>query len=220
MAENGFFKTVFRGFRKEDVLNYIESLHTEHCEELSGLQEDVATLTGQKQALENEMVSLRALAEQTETAKADLAQAEQRLQEMQAQTANLQQKLADTENRLQACAQVQNENAVLKEQLEAQKAQLERFEKMFGDSSDAVAFVRQGVCARMEESRRRTERVVSDAEQLTMQLSAELEKLRARTAAIRNEAVAAGEQDAQALNEWFSQFDKRVSADTEKHFFR
>ncbi len=220
MAENGFFKTVFRGFKKEDVLDYIESLHTTHCEEVNSLQEELTALRSEKDALENEAVSLRERAAQTDAAQAALQDATARLDAANEQTAALRQKVADAEIRLQECARLKDENVLLQGQLQLQQGELDAFKKMFGDSRDAVAFVKKNVHARMDDSRKQTERALSEVEQVTAQISAELEKLRVRTAAIHNDAIAAHEKDAAALAEWFHQFDSRVSKDTERHFFR
>ncbi len=220
MAKNGFFKTVFRGFKKEDVLDYIESLHTTHCEEVNTLQEELSVLRGEKDALENEAASLRERAAQADAAQAALTDATARLDAANEQAAALREKFADAERRLQECARLQDENVLLKGQLQLQQGELDTFKKMFEHSRDAVAFVKKNVNARMDESRKQTERALSEVQQVTAQLSTELEKLRVRTAAIQNDAIAAHEKDAAALAEWFHQFDNRVSSDTDRHFFR
>ena len=220
MAENGFFGTAFRGFRKEDVLNYIDNLNTAHCEEVAALTQQAADLkndnerlAAQLPALQTEVEQLRVRAEQAErfeTALAEATEVNAKLSE-QLEAANTLASKADAYER---------ELETLREQVSAQQASLDTYKKMFGDSCDAVSFVREHVDARMQESRRRTEQTISEVEQVAARLSAELETLRSRTAAIRNETVLANEKDAAALATWFQQFDKAVPARTESHFFR
>ncbi len=227
MAENGFFATAFRGFRKEDVLNYIDSLNTAHFEELSAAQQETEILREQKNALEEklpaleqEVAVLREKAAVAEETQKTLETTKQHLSVVEEENRQMGIKLAATEEAVSRCDRLQNENEILKQQLNAQQTELDTFERMFGESRDATAFVRENVRARIQESQRRTERTLSEVEQMTVKLTAELEELRSRTAAIRSETAAANEKDAAALSAWFQQFDKKVTSDTDTHFFR
>ena len=60
MAENGFFRTAFRGFHKTDVLNYIDSLHTTHCEEMATVEMQCAELRDQNEELRAQLPELTA----------------------------------------------------------------------------------------------------------------------------------------------------------------
>ncbi len=220
MAENGFFATAFRGFRKEDVLTYIDSLNAEHYEELSALQQEVATLkeeneklTADVPAMQAELETLRADAAEVETLRASLAETEQR-------AAVLESKVSELEPRAAEATRLSNENAVQAEQLAAQQQQLATFEAMFGKSKDAVGFIRENVTARMQEGRAKTDKVLSAAEQTTAKLAEELDAMRARLAAARAEANAAAANDAQTLDKWLSQFENAASSGADGQFFR
>lgn len=227
MAENGFFGTAFRGFRKEDVLNYIDALNTAHCEETAALTQEAADLRKENESLqqklptlEKEVESLRVQTVKVTELSRALEDARQRLVAFEEEKRQLTEKLAVAENTAAQCTRLQNENTVLNEQLAAQQISLDTYEKMFGESRDAAAFVRNNVDACIQESRRRTERTLSEVEKMAARMTVELEELRSRTAAIRSETAAADEKDAAALSAWFQQFDKKVSRDTDTHFFR
>lgn len=227
MAENGFFATAFRGFKKEDVLTYIDSLNAEHCEELSALQQEVAALKEQNEklsadvpAMQAELETVRAAAAEAETLRTTLEQTEQRAAALEDEKRVLESKVADLEPRAAEAARLTNENAVQAEQLAAQQQQLANFEAMFGKSKDAVAFMRENLTARMQENRAKTDKVLSAAEHTTEKLAEELDAMRARLAAARAEANAAAANDAQTLDAWLSQFDNAAPAGSDGHFFR
>lgn len=223
MAENGFFATSFRGFKKEDVLNYIDSLNASHCEELAALQETVARLQGELEAfsaLQTEVEGLRQQAAQLDGVKGALSEKEQQCEGLTAQVDALTAKLAAAEETAALCTRLQNETAVLQEQLASQQQQLDTYEKMFGDSKNAAQYVRDHVTVRVQNAAKRTDQALSAVEQMTESLTAQLNRLREETAAIRRDAQLAEQQDTEALSQWFLQFDQMVSDDTQDHFFR
>lgn len=227
MAENGIFATAFRGFRKEDVLNYIDSLNTAHRQETADLQAQVETLSAQTAqaqqelpALREEVVTLRTAAEkltQTETA---LQEITRQLQALQEENCRLIEKLQVAEEAAATVPHLQNETAVQKQQLDEQQAQLDTYERMFTDSADAVTFVRDNVTEHIRAAEKRTETALSGIEKLTADLATQLQALREQTAAMRSEVNGASTQDEQALREWFAQFEQQKAANPNAHFFR
>lgn len=220
MAENGFFKTAFRGFRKEDVLNYIDSLNAEHCEETEALQTEKTQLAAQLSVLQQQLPALQEQADAAAQLQQALEQAEGRLALLEQENDALTAKLSAAEAEAARLAHLPAENEAIKQQLEAQSAQLLVFEKLFGDSRDAASYVRENVTAKLSEGRRRTEKTLTAVEQLTSRLENELEQLRRETAAVRSAMLTADSEDAAALSAWFEQFDKKVPTGTDSHFFR
>lgn len=227
MAENGFFRTAFRGFKKQDVLEYIDSLNAAHCDEMAALTQELATsrkerdlLAEKLPVLQQEVAALKAEAESGVQAKNALEDASRRLAVLEDENRQQKEKLETLSEKAAICTRLENETAVLKQQLSAQQTQLGDYEKLFGESRHAVSFVRENVQTRMQENNRRTERTLTEIEQLTARMTAQLEELRSRTAAVRNEVSLANEKDAAALSDWFAQFDKKVETSTDVHFFR
>lgn len=223
VAENGFFATSFRGFKKEDVLNYIDSLNASHCEELAALQQTVTELQGQVEsltALQQENDTLRAQVAEMETVKTALAEKQGQCDDLSGQLETLKGKLAAAEETASRCVHLQNETAVLKEQLAAQQEQLNTYEKMFGETKSAAEYVQDHVTVRIQNAAKRTDDALSAVEQMTASLTAQLDRLREETAAIRQDARLAEQQDTEALKEWFRQFENTASNDAENHFFR
>ncbi len=222
MKENGFFGTAFRGFRKEDVLHYIDELNAAHCEELSSLQHQLVALKEENtalQGLKEEIETLRAQAEQAEALRAELETAQQKAAVVQADKDALQVRLTNAEQKAAMCAHLQNENAVLQKQLDAQAEQLATYEKMFGDSKQAVDFIKEDYTARMQETHRQTQDVLTEMEKITAQLATELERVREKAAAVRAQAVKDATEDENALNSWLEQFAKAAPRGADTHFF-
>ena len=227
MAENGFFATAFRGFKKEDVLTYIDSLNAEHFEELSALQQEVATLKEENEklsadvpAMKAELETLRVQAAKAEALRTALEQAEQRAVALEDEKRTLENKVAELEPRAAEATRLTNENAVQAEQLASQQQQLAHFEAMFGKSKDTAAFMRENLTARMQENRAKTDKVLAAAERTTEKLAEELDAMRARLAAARAEADATAASDVETLDTWLSQFDNAAPSGTDGHFFR
>ena len=65
MAEQGMFKTALRGFRKEDVLSYIDGIMAEHTVQLKA---QVAELSEQVEALKVQVAEITAQCEQVQGA--------------------------------------------------------------------------------------------------------------------------------------------------------
>lgn len=227
MAENGFFATAFRGFKKEDVLTYIDSLNAEHYEELTALQQEVTALKEENEkltvdvpAMQAELETLRTAVAQAEKQQAALEEAQQRISTLENEKGVLESKVAELEPRAAEATRLTNENAVQAEQLAAQQEQLAGFEAMFGKSKDAAAFMRENLTARMQEGRAKTDKVLAEAERTTEKLVEELDAMRARLATARAQANAAAESDAQAIDTWLSQFGNAAPSGTDGHFFR
>lgn len=227
MAENGFFRTTLRGFHKTDVLNYIDSLHTAHCEELATLEMQGAELREQNEAL-------RARLSESEAAHAELCDVRKKLEETQKSLEYASRRLtvAEEENRqlkakletVQATAErngrLQTEVAIQKQQLDAQQEQLTVYEKLFGESKDAATYVQRTVSTKLQTVRDRTEESLGTVERMAAQLEADLRQMREKTAAIREEILASARADEQELSDWLCKFEQQAPTGTDSHFFR
>lgn len=226
MEENGFFGTAFRGFRKEDVLNYIDTLNASHCEEITALQQQNAALQQRNGELETalpplqkELEALRGNAAELERVQKALEIATQRLTVLEEENRQQRDKLQNVAAMEQQLGHLKNETAVQQQQLAEQQQQLSDFEQLFGDSRDAATFVKDKFAARLQSAEKRTADTVSAVEKMTDALSTQLQQLREQTAAIRNSSAAASAADEQEIQAWLARMDADTPpADT--HFFR
>ena len=227
MAENGFFRTAFRGFQKTDVLNYIDSLHTTHCEEMETMETQCAELRSQNEELhaqlpelQAQLERLRGVEEKLEATAKSLEYSSQRLTIAEEENRQLKAKLAAAEATAEKYNRLQTEVAIQKQQLGAQQEQLNEYENLFGASKDVVSYVHGTVSVKLEAARKRTEETLSAVEQKAAQLEAELQQMREKTAAIRAEVTASSKADEQELLEWFRKLDTGTPAGADSHFFR
>lgn len=227
VTNDGFFGTAFRGFRKTDVLEYIDALNAAHCEELAAMQQQLAALSEEHDALqkkhaalEEEAVALREQEKELVGVREALTTATGQIAVLTEQTREQKEKL----NALQATATQVNvlraETAVQKQQLTEQGERLDFFEKMFGDSRDAASYVRKTVKTQLTQERQRTEEVLSATERMAAQLTEQLETLRRETAAIRQRTAVGAAADEKQLNTWLQQFENRPQKTDDVHFFR
>ena len=129
MAENGLFKTAMRGFRKEDVLAYIDGLMATQSQQEEAFQAELDTL---KQQLAEATVQQEAIRE-NEALSAEVERLKGQVTELNSQLA---QAMAQLEQAQTDSTAVQARDAELAEQLEQahqatsalweEKAQLER----------------------------------------------------------------------------------------------
>ena len=97
MAEQGLFKTAMRGFRKEDVLSYIDGMLAERTaqetllnEQIQRLEEELAQARVQQEAVaENERLIAQAaqLTQQVEELTAQVGELTMQLEQVQGVTA-------------------------------------------------------------------------------------------------------------------------------------
>ena len=115
MAEQGLFKTAMRGFRKEDVLNYIDELLAAQSAEREGWESRLEALTKE---LAEANVQKEAVLE-NETLKARLEVLEQQLSDAAEQVTALSLRLETAEAANQAASE--NESAIAGELEEARQ---------------------------------------------------------------------------------------------------
>lgn len=116
MAQNGMFRNAFRGFNKQDVLQYIDEITAAWDEERKALE---------KRAEEAEAASTAAQAAAQAAAEEAAAAVEQQ-QAVEAQLAEVQQQLDDTKNDLAVAATTIEEIATQLEEAQRRTAQVER----------------------------------------------------------------------------------------------
>lgn len=116
MAQNGMFRNAFRGFNKQDVLQYIDEITAAWDEERKALE---------KRAEEAEAASTAAQAA-AQAAADEAAAAVEQQQAVEAQLAEVQQKLTDSAADLTVAATTIEELATQLEDAQRRIAQLER----------------------------------------------------------------------------------------------
>ena len=135
MAENQSFRTAFRGFNREDVVNYIEYINNRYQAELSRLRTENQTLREARQS-QPDADRIQALEEELSQTKQELEQAKQNLTKAkQADTASTEAELAiyrraertermARERAVQLCGQAGNALAAARESLTQAEEQL------------------------------------------------------------------------------------------------
>ncbi|MBQ7088036.1 MAG: hypothetical protein IJN04_00115 [Clostridia bacterium] len=116
MAQNGMFRNAFRGFNKQDVLQYIDDITAGWAEERTALEQKA------NDAVEAQEQAQAAAAEAQEQAQA----AVQAQQEAQEQAAEMQDKLTNAVNDLAVAATTIEEMAHQLEEAQRRTAQLEQ----------------------------------------------------------------------------------------------
>ncbi len=155
MAEQGMFKTVMRGFRKEDVLQYIDAMLEEHSAQENVLEKQLAELRTQ---LAEAQVAAEAVAE-NERLTAELADQKQRgdllesqvsevslqMEQMRQELSSVEQQNTDftqqIEQRDGTIAQLQEQKATLEAQLAQKDAllfELRSLSESFGEKMTAL----------------------------------------------------------------------------------
>lgn len=138
MAEYGMFKTALRGFRKEDVLAYIDEMLAERSRQelelqnqIESLQQQLAEAKVQREAvLENERLTaqVKELKEQAEILTAQVAEVTAQLEQEQSTSAAATMRDAELSDQLeqshQAIAKLWEEKARLQEQVDASVSQM------------------------------------------------------------------------------------------------
>lgn len=130
MAQNGMFRNAFRGFNKQDVLQYIDQI--------------TAAWNEERQALDAKANEAIAVAESAQTlaeeAQAQALAAAEQQQIAETQLAETQQKLYDTTTDLTVAATTIEEMAIQLEEAQRRTAQLEReLTTTAGERDDAIA---------------------------------------------------------------------------------
>ncbi len=110
MADRKFFRTAFRGFSREDVLNHIDTLHAEQQAELNDMQEQVKRAQEQCDAARAEAAAAASLPaeqlEELEQLRIKVAAYEQEIEELRRQAEECNQTLSamwEQQRQLQQC---------------------------------------------------------------------------------------------------------------------
>ncbi len=111
MAEYGMFKTAMRGFRKEDVLAYIDELMSEKTKEAESFQAQIDALEVQLA----EAKVQRAAVEENERLTAEVSALQEQVQALTAQVSETEAKLVEAQGATDAASA---RDAELSEQLE------------------------------------------------------------------------------------------------------
>ena len=168
MAEQGMFKTVMRGFRKEDVLQYIDAMLEEHSAQENVLEKQLAELRTQ---LAEAQVAAEAVAE-NERLTAELAEQKQRgdllesqvsevtlqMEQMRQDLSSVEQQNTDftqqIEQRDGTIAQLQEEKTTLEAQLAQKDAllfELRSLSESFGEKMTALLSEDETIVSQLSE---------------------------------------------------------------------
>ena len=102
MADNGTFRTSFKGFHKEDVLSYIDTLQARQSEELAQLQQQLDASRQQAAEADDGRKEAERLREQAEETllklQAEITRVSAREEELARTLAELRQNVAETED--------------------------------------------------------------------------------------------------------------------------
>lgn len=102
MSDNGTFRTSFKGFHKEDVLSYIDTLQARQSEELAQLQQQLDTSRQQAAEADEGRKEAERLREQAEETllklQAEITRVSAREEELVRTLAELRQNVAETED--------------------------------------------------------------------------------------------------------------------------
>lgn len=158
MAQNGMFRNAFKGFNKQDVLQYIDEITAAWDQERKELEA----------AAEEAVAAKEALQAGADEAQAQAAAAVEQQQAAEARLAEAQQKLTDTAADLAVAATTIEEMATQLEEAQRRMAQLEQELNTTADERDtaiaALADAKEqlvstaGTVQQLEESRRQVSR--------------------------------------------------------------
>ena len=133
MSEYQRFRTGFRGFSKDDVLAYIDSMRAEFCEEREQYEGEIAALRRQLEESASKLAYLEEAQAREAALRAEIESAEQKVQTLAAENTALQEKLAAAERKIaenheaemaEALSQSAEEMRMLRERETALNAQL------------------------------------------------------------------------------------------------
>lgn len=119
MAELQNFRSAFNGFHREDVVNYLSYLNSQHTSQLNQLRNQLDAAQKEVQALRAGPSAGTELSARLEAANAELQAAREHSQALAEEVSQLQTRLADAE---QGQARLAEEAARLQAQLEEAKA--------------------------------------------------------------------------------------------------
>ncbi len=184
MAENGFFRVGFRGFKKQDVLQYIDQIQTAHGERLSESEErrrqaeealnEAQTLSEEKASQATELEAQNAvLCEQNEKLEA-LAKIYKTellaLREQQVDVEKMQQEENELQTALARVRELENQNALLKEQNA-------RYMEVVGDVSRLVVEARVVSASYLDAAHQKSTECIEQLDTFLSELKGQVEQV-------------------------------------------
>ena len=188
MAESGFFRTEFRGFKKQDVLQYIDNLQSTHGERLAESEElrrqaeqaleaahadSVATeeLKKQNADLADQVEKLTALAKIYKTELLALREEKTSFEQVKTNREQLDETLARNKELEERCAQLEAQNALVREQNA-------RYAAVVGDVSRLVVEARVVSASYLDAAHQKSTECIQHLDEFLAELKGEVEKVR------------------------------------------
>ncbi|MBE6763065.1 MAG: hypothetical protein E7553_01725 [Ruminococcaceae bacterium] len=218
MAESGFFRVSFRGFNKQDVLQYIDELQTAHTGRLAEL-EDLRLQA--ENALESERANASAFNTRIQELEQEIAQLKEQIERLnalaqiyKAELITLREQQAEVES----CSAVSDDlaqalarNRELEEQVALLKEQNARYASVVGDVSRLVVEARIVSASYLDAAQKKSSECIKDLDVFLTQLKEQVEKVRLGSDAHRQAGDAHIEtllEELQGLGESLSSADE------------
>ena len=171
MTESGGFRVSLRGFRRQDVLNYIDELQEEHRAREQRLQNGLITANQMLRELSDEVDKLRdsllVSGGECERLRDDLQQAGEECTRLKEEVARAEEREETYAEQSRECRRQAEAYESAREQLMAAQARLADAEALRRKEAAEQA----GVSEQAKEARARYDALARDVEQLTEQLS-------------------------------------------------
>lgn len=147
MAAPQNFRSAFNGFNREDVVHYLEYIHTKHNNQVAQLTADAEALRAQLDSMQTEPVTDPQLELHLAVLEQERDQLLQQVEELTAHCASLTQELAESHAAQEAARQAREQDDQLRaEELEAYR-RAERAERLARERADLLYRQTNGVLA-------------------------------------------------------------------------
>lgn len=178
MAENGLFRSSMRGFNRQDVLNYIDSLQSENEQQVSGLQEQLSAVREQLSALQAQADALaqerdaavnkaEMLSEQNDHLEALIDEHNRNNREMRA-------RLEEVDRQEKGSSQLELDNARLRAVNSALREKQEHYQAVAGQLEDIAVQMRKYSLGFLSATSKRSEECLDAIEQTIALYESEL----------------------------------------------
>ncbi len=188
MAESGFFRTEFRGFKKQDVLQYIDQLQLTHGERLAESEElrrqaeealaqaqssdnGVEALQKENDALNEQVQKLAALAKIYKTELLSLREEKNDFVQFKTDSEKLEEALARNRELEEQLEQLRNQNELVKEQNA-------RYAAVVGDVSRLVVEARVVSASYLDAAHQKSTECIQHLDAFLSELKGQVEKVR------------------------------------------
>lgn len=202
MAENGLFRSSMRGFNRQDVLNYIDSLQRENEQQVSGLQEQLSSLQQQVETLQKErddaVNKADALAEQNDHLEALIDEHNRNNREMRA-------KLEEAEQGEKGRSQLELDNARLRAVNSALREKQDHYQAVAGQLEDIAVQMRKYSLGFLSATSKRSEECLDSIEKAITTYESEM-------AAVKNQIGKARESLEEQKNAAGVHLDEMLSS--------